>query len=81
MITIENLTGRPVSLRLNSGTILHLQPRMITPEIVDVEIQSNAEMQKLLDRRVIALHEPAASAAGEETATAAERSAGKPSKK
>jgi hypothetical protein len=55
-VTVENLTNRPVLLRLNSGQTLHLAPRTTSGEILDVEVKSNAKVQKLQDRRVIALH-------------------------
>jgi hypothetical protein len=53
---IENLTTRPVLLRLNSGQALHLAPRTISAEIFDVEVENNPKVQKLQDRRVIDLH-------------------------
>jgi hypothetical protein len=91
MVTIENLTNRLVSLRLNSGTTLHLPPGTNSLEIIDVEVESNAEVQKLQDRRVIALHDSAtatatkdksaAAATKDESATTAERSSAKPPKK
>jgi hypothetical protein len=88
MVTIENLSGRLVSLRLNSGTALHIPPGTTSPEIVDVEVQSNAEVQKLADRRAIALHMIAAptgtaaeSVAAEEPAAAAGTSSAKPRRK
>lgn len=56
-VTIENLTNRPVLLRLNSGQTLHLTPRTTSGEILDVEVKSNTKVQKLAGRRVIALHE------------------------
>jgi hypothetical protein len=55
-ITIENLTNRPVLLRMNSGQTLHLSPRTTSGEIVDADVQNNAKVQKLEGRRVIALH-------------------------
>lgn len=75
MATIKNLTRRPVSLRLNSGMTLHLSPGTTSPKIDDVEVQSNAEMQKLQDRRIIELSEIAVAA--EESAAAAETSSAK----
>jgi hypothetical protein len=58
-VKIENLTNRPVFLRLNSGSTLHLTPRATSSEIRDVEVNKNTKAQKLLARRVIALHEVA----------------------
>lgn len=56
-VKIENLTNRPVLLRLNSGQSLHLAGRTTTAEIPDVDIRNNAKVQKLRDRHIIALHE------------------------
>ena len=56
-IKVENLTNRPVLLRLNSGRTLHLAPRTTSEEVMDVEVQNNAKAQKLEGRRVIALHQ------------------------
>ena len=55
MVTIENRARRPVSVRLNSGVVLHLPPGASSPELVDAEVQSNSEIQKLQDRLVISL--------------------------
>lgn len=51
-VKIENLTMKPVLLRLNSGKTLHISPRA-TIEIMDVEVEKNAMVEKLCDRRVI----------------------------
>ena len=56
-VEIENMTNRPVLLRLNSGTTLHLAPLSTSSEIMDDEVVNNAKVQKLLDRRVIDQHE------------------------
>ena len=57
LFKIENLTNnRPVLLRLNSGQTLHLDPRRTSGEVLAVEIQRNAKVEKLVARRVIALH-------------------------
>jgi len=45
--------NRPVSLRLNSGRTVHIAPGA-TLEIEDVEVDNNAKVKKLEDRRVIA---------------------------
>ena len=55
-VKIQNLTNRPVLLRLNSGQTLHLAPRTTSSEIREVEVKSNSKVQKLEGRRVIALH-------------------------
>ena len=56
-VKIENLTDRPVFLRLNSGKTLHLAPRATTKEILDVEGTNNDKVKKLHDRHVIVQHE------------------------
>ena len=53
---IENLTERPVLLRLNSGRTLHLAPRGTSEEVSDVEVKNNAKFEKLIERRII--HQP-----------------------
>ncbi len=50
---IENRTRRPVSLRLNSGKTVHIAPGGAL-EVEDVEVENNAKVKKLEDRRVIA---------------------------
>ena len=56
-VNIENLTSRPVLLRLNSGRTLHLAPGATSSEIRGVEVNKNDKVKKLRARRVIALHE------------------------
>lgn len=56
-IKIENRTERPLWLRLNSGQSLHLAPRQTSGELRDVEVKSNAKVQKLREQHVIVLHE------------------------
>ena len=55
-VTIENLTMQLVLLRLNSGQTLHIAPRITSEEIMDVEVENNAKVQKLKERHVIAVH-------------------------
>jgi len=55
-VKIENITSRPVLLRLNSGQTLHLAPRTTSKEVREVEVSNNAKVQKLRERHVIALH-------------------------
>ena len=55
MVQIENLTGRPVTLNLNSGMALHLPPGQISEQILEVEVESNAKVEKLREQRVIAV--------------------------
>jgi hypothetical protein len=56
-VTIENLTNWLKSLRLNSGTVLHIPPRATSQAIAGVEVQDNPEVDKLLRQSAIALHE------------------------
>ncbi len=56
-VKIQNLSNRPVLLRLNSGQTLHIDPRKTSEEVLDVEIERNAKASKLVARRVIALRE------------------------
>ncbi|MGH7775205.1 MAG: hypothetical protein ACREQA_23510 [Candidatus Binatia bacterium] len=56
---IENLTMRPVLLPLTSGQTLRLAPRETSSELRDVEVINNLKVQKLQERRVIALHDVA----------------------
>lgn len=53
---IENLTTRLVIIRLNSGQTLFIDPGITSGEIPDAELTNNSTIQKLLERRVIALH-------------------------
>jgi len=55
-VRIKNLTGRLVSLSLNSGTALHLAPGAVSDEILEVEISDNPKIDKLRDRHVIDIH-------------------------
>ncbi len=72
MPKIENLTNRPVLLRCNSGETLHIAPRAISADVLDVEVKDNPKVQKLLEQHLIALRE-----AGESKQTAAPAGAGK----
>ena len=56
-VVIENLTSRPVLLRLNSGKTLHVRSRATSTEIGDAEVNNNTKVQKLRDRHIISLHE------------------------
>ena len=56
-VVIENLTSRPVLLRLNSGKTLHVTSRATSTEIGDAEVNNNTKVRKLRDRHVISLHE------------------------
>ncbi len=54
-VEIKNLTSRPVLMRLNSGTSLHLSPGATSSEIVDHEVSNNEKVIKLQGRHIIAL--------------------------
>jgi hypothetical protein len=56
-VTIENLTNWLKSLKLNSGTVLHIPPRSTSQAIAGVEVQDNTEVDKLLRQCSIAVHE------------------------
>ena len=60
-VKIQNLTNRPVLLRLNSGRTLHLAPRATSGELRDVEVEgtAKAKIEKLVRKGVIALHDSA----------------------
>lgn len=57
-VKIENLTDRPVLLRLNSGQTLHLPPRETSSEIRDSEVNDNDKVKKLKEKlNVISMHQ------------------------
>jgi len=62
MVTIENLSNRPVLIELNSGDTLYLMPRATSKAILEVEIEGNARVAKLRQRGVIdvaeGMHQP-----------------------
>ncbi len=55
-VVIENVTNRPVLLRLNSGKTLHLAASITSTEILEVEVNNNSKVKKLLERKIINLH-------------------------
>lgn len=55
LVEIQNLTLRPVLMRLNSGASLHLSPGMTSDAIAGEEVARNAKVEKLKARRVIAV--------------------------
>ncbi len=57
MLTISNLTDRPVLLAFNSGQTLRLSPRSSTGEIPEVEIVNNAKVAKLTALNIITVEE------------------------
>lgn len=62
--SLTNLTDRPVIVMLNSGRSLHLAPRAHSEPLHQVEVNNNAMITKLLQRRLILLQdvEPATAA-------------------
>jgi hypothetical protein len=56
MVTVENLTTRPVLLALTSGATLRLSPGEMSAKLEDVDVQNNAKVNKLREQRVIAVH-------------------------
>ena len=54
--TYENLTGRQVLIRLNSGQTLFIEPGGCSGEIPGDEVDDNAMVDKLLNRHIIAAH-------------------------
>ena len=54
-VKIQNCTKRLVSVRLNTGRTVHIQPRTFSPPLLEVEVK-NSKVQKLLDQHIIALH-------------------------
>jgi len=52
-VQIKNLTNRPVLIRFNSGRTLHLAPNAISTGIMEVEVNSNAQIHKLIERGTI----------------------------
>ncbi len=55
-VKIENLAGRLVSMRLNSGNMLHLAPGIISQELTDAEVINNAKILQLENLHYIVLH-------------------------
>ena len=52
-IIIDNLTDKPLWLRLNSGDSLSVMPRASGPELPDAEVAGNDKLEKLAEQRVI----------------------------
>lgn len=61
---IENLTDKPIWLRLNSGQSVAIAPRALSGELPEHEIDGNAKLDKLVESHTIARH-PAKGAAAE----------------
>jgi hypothetical protein len=56
-VTIENLLGKPIWLRLNSGVALSVMPGSIR-EVPVGEVLGNAKLKQLHDRRMIRTEPP-----------------------
>jgi len=54
--SFQNLTDRQVILRLNSGETLFIEPGRSSAYIPVEEMRNNTMVDKLLDRRIIAVH-------------------------
>lgn len=52
----KNCTNRPVLLRLNSGSTMHIAPNQVSGECTEGDVRNNPIIQKLLDRRVLSVH-------------------------
>jgi hypothetical protein len=50
---LENLTPRPLWLRLNSGEHLHISPRSRSPAVAGFLVEPNSQLDKLESLRVI----------------------------
>jgi hypothetical protein len=54
-VTIQNLIDQRILLCFNSGQTQHLAPHETIADVAATEIKSNAKIEKLLERRVIAV--------------------------
>jgi hypothetical protein len=52
-VTLQNLTDKPVWLRLNSGASLSILPNASAPPVPEAEVDGNDKLQKLVEQRVI----------------------------
>jgi hypothetical protein len=52
-VTLQNLTDKPVWLRLNSGASLSILPNASAPPVSEGEVDGNDKLQKLIEQRVI----------------------------
>lgn len=62
---IENLTDKPIWLRLNSGESLTIPPHALSGDLPEHQIDGNAKLEKLMERHTIARHPPVGKAAAE----------------
>jgi hypothetical protein len=72
-VKIQNVSNWLKSLRLNSGTVLHIPPHATSEAIASVEVQDNTEVDKLLQQCSICVHEITASTPEAESNTNTER--------
>jgi hypothetical protein len=52
-VTLQNLTDKPLWLRLNSGASLSILPNASAPPVPEGEVDGNDKLQKLIEQRVI----------------------------
>ena len=52
-VTLQNLTDKPVWLRLNSGASLSILPHASSPPLAEGEVDGNGKLLKLVEQRVI----------------------------
>ena len=62
---IENLTDKPIWLRLNSGESVAIAPHALSAELPEHEIDGNAKLEKLAEQRTIARHPASGKGAAE----------------
>ena len=55
-VNIENLTDKPLWLRLNSGAALSIMPSSRAQAVPDGEVIGNLKLEKLAQKRVIRVH-------------------------
>ena len=62
---IENLTDKPIWLRLNSGESITIAPHALSADLPEHEVDGNAQLNKLAERRTIARHSGGAKSAAD----------------
>jgi len=72
---IENLTDKPIWVRLNSGTSLFIGPRTASEELPKHELDDNAQLDKLVQRGTLARIAAPTKASGEKPARRTESAA------
>src|SRR5437763_1117365 len=75
-LTVTNVSGMLLQIRLRSGDSLHLRPGEQTGELADAEVQDNPRVDTLVDRGLVRVDDvaaaPAPPPASDETAGTAE---------